>query len=101
MHLERYRINNLTKDMTEYGFVWSTQLLKDLKALAFSGDDMSTDYVNRFRGLSIFSLAPISESNMSDAAALRQTMVQFENTEHNLSRERVQKPLRGLNTYGR
>jgi hypothetical protein len=83
MHLERYRINHLAKNMTEYGFVWSTQLLKDLKGLSFSGDDVSTEYINRFRGLSVFSLAPVSESNMSDAAALRQTMVQFESTEHN------------------
>jgi hypothetical protein len=69
--------------MTKYGFVWSTQLLKDLKSLAFSRDDVSMDYVNWFYGLSIFSLVPISELNVSDAATLHQTMVQFKNTEGN------------------
>jgi hypothetical protein len=34
-HLERYCINNLTKDMTEYSFVWSTQLLKDLQCCSW------------------------------------------------------------------
>jgi hypothetical protein len=57
MHLERYRINNLPKDMTEYSFVWTTQLIKDLKSLAFGGDDVSNEYINRARGLSIFSLS--------------------------------------------
>jgi hypothetical protein len=83
MHLERYRLTNINNDMTEYSFVWSTQLVKDLKTLSFNGDDASSDYVNRFRGLSIFSLAPVSESKVTDAERLRQTMIQFEATEGN------------------
>lgn len=42
-------------------------------------------YSNRFRGLSIFSLAPISESSMSAGSTLRQRMLQFEATETNHS----------------
>jgi hypothetical protein len=40
-------------------------------------------YGNRFRGLSIFSLAPISESSMVASSTLQQQMLQFESTESN------------------
>jgi hypothetical protein len=73
----------LVTGMIEYDFVWGTQLVKDLKSLAFGGEDAAVSYANRFRGLSIFSLAPISESNVADAVTLRQTIIQFESTEDN------------------
>jgi hypothetical protein len=65
--------------------VWTTKLLKDLKSLTFGGDDLVGVYATWFRGLSIFLLAPISESSMMARSTLRQCMLQFEATESNHS----------------
>jgi hypothetical protein len=82
---ERYRATHYPRNGTQYDFVWTTQLLKDLKSLTFGGDDLVCGYTNRFRGLSVFSLAPISESSMAAGSSLRQRMLQFEMTESNHS----------------
>jgi hypothetical protein len=71
--------------------VWTSQLLKDLKSLTFGGDDLVGVYVNRFCGLLIFSLAPISKSNMVAGSTLRQHMLQFESMESNHSPADVSK----------
>jgi hypothetical protein len=82
MFAERYRITHYPiKGVQQYDFIWSTQLIKDLKSLSFSGDDLMASYANRFRGLSIFLLAPLSEVNMAAGNVIRQKMLQFEATE--------------------
>jgi hypothetical protein len=40
-------------------------------------------YPNRFRGISLFSLAPVSEASMASGVSIRQRMLQFESTESN------------------
>jgi hypothetical protein len=80
---ERYRATHYPAGAVEYDFVWTTQLLKDLKSLSFSGDDLMIAYPNRFRGMSIFSLAPISESSMATGMSVRQRMLHFESAESN------------------
>jgi hypothetical protein len=64
MFAERYRMNHYPKESGQYDFVWMTQLIKDLKTLSLSGDDITVSYANRYRGLSVFSLAPLSEANL-------------------------------------
>jgi hypothetical protein len=80
---ERYRSTHYPAGAVEYDFVWTMQLLKDLKSLSFSGDYLVIAYPNRFRGMSVFSLAPISESSMAAGASMRQRMLHFETTESN------------------
>jgi hypothetical protein len=83
LYVERYRSTHNPRGAIEYDFVWSTQLLKDLKSLSFGGDDIVVSYQNRFRGISLFSLAPVSEANMASGVSLRQRMLQLESTESN------------------
>jgi hypothetical protein len=80
---ERYRATHYPGGSVEYDFIWTTQLLKDLKSLSLGGDDLMIQYDNRFRGLSVFSLAPVSESSMASGISLRQRMLHFESTEGN------------------
>jgi hypothetical protein len=72
LFIERYRSTHYPRNGTQYDFVWTTQLLKDLKSLTFGGDDLVGVYANWFRGLSVFSLAPISEASMTAGSTLRQ-----------------------------
>jgi hypothetical protein len=58
-------------------------LVKDLKLLSFGGDDLAISYPNCFQGLSVFSLAPVSEASMASGVLLRQRMLHFESTETN------------------
>jgi hypothetical protein len=83
MFAERYRTNHYPKDAGQYDFVWTTQLIKDLKTLSLSGDDLTVSYPSRYRGLSVFSLAPLSEANLAAGSVVRQKMLQFEATEGN------------------
>jgi hypothetical protein len=56
--------------------VWTTQLVKDLKSLSFGGDDLG------FWGISVFSLAPVSEASMASGVSLRQRMLESTETNH-------------------
>ena len=58
--------------------VWSAQLIKDIKELSFYGEDILGSFALRFRGLSAFSLAPISEANIEASTAARTEMMQYE-----------------------
>jgi hypothetical protein len=80
---ERYRSTHYPGGSVEYDFIWTTQLLKDIKSLSLGGNDLLVSYANRFRSLSIFSLAPVSESSMASGISLRQQMLHFESTENN------------------
>jgi hypothetical protein len=57
--------------------------VKDLKYLSFGGDDLAITHQNRFRGISLFSLALVSEASMANGVATRQRMLHFESTEGN------------------
>jgi hypothetical protein len=86
MFAERYRVTHYPKNgVQQHDFIWSTQLIKDLRSLAFSRDDLAASYSNQFRSLSVFSLAPLSEANMMAGNAIRQRMLQFEATKGNHS----------------
>ena len=76
--LEHYRSTHLPERGSWYNFVWSTTLIKDIKNLAFFGEDFNCDYASRFRGLSVFSLAPISPSNVASSTAARNRMLHYE-----------------------
>jgi hypothetical protein len=83
LFVERYRATHYPQGSIEYDFVWTTQLVKDLKYLSFGGDDLAITHQNRFRGISIFSLAPVSEASMANGVSVRQRMLHFESTEGN------------------
>jgi hypothetical protein len=83
LFVERYRATHYPQGAIEYDFVWTTQLVKDLKNLSFGGDDLVIAHQNRFRGISLFSLAPVSESSMTSGVSVRQRMLHFESTEGN------------------
>jgi hypothetical protein len=57
--------------------------VRDLKYLSFGGDDLAITHQNRFRGVSLFSLAPVSEASMANGVSVRQRMLHFESTEGN------------------
>jgi hypothetical protein len=63
--------------------VWTTQLLKEIKSLSFGGDNLMVSYASWFCGISVFSLALVSESSMVSGISLRQRMLHFKNTESN------------------
>ncbi|TAG96426.1 MAG: hypothetical protein EAZ17_10055, partial [Sphingobacteriales bacterium] len=81
--VEQYRVLHYPLNAVQYEFLFSTQLIKDLKSLSFGGEDNIFLYASRHRGLSIFSLAPISESNLSMSMDLLQPMLQYELAESN------------------
>jgi hypothetical protein len=80
---EQYRATHYPGGSVEYNLIWTTQLLKDIKSLSLGGDDLRILYANRFCVLSVFSLAPVSESSIASGISLRQRMLHFESTEGN------------------
>jgi hypothetical protein len=83
LFVERYWSTHYPQGSIEYDFVWTTQLVKDLKNLSFGGDDLVIAHQNCFRGISLFSLATVSESSMTNGVSVRQRMLHFESTKGN------------------
>jgi hypothetical protein len=81
LFVERYWATHYPQGSIKYDFVWTTQLVKDLKYLSFGGDDLTITHQNHFRGISLFSLAPVSEASMANGVATRQQMLHFESME--------------------
>jgi hypothetical protein len=78
--VECYRTTHYPQGSIEYNFVWTTQLVRDLKYLSFGGDDLAITHQNRFRGMSLFSLAPVSKASMANGVLVHQHMLHFEST---------------------
>jgi hypothetical protein len=81
--MEQYCSTHYPGGSVKYDFVWTTQLLKDIKLLSFGGEDLIISYVSQICGILVFSLAPVSKSSMVSRISLRQRMLHFENMESN------------------
>ncbi len=79
--IESYRTTHYPRSKTQYQFILTSQMIKDLKQLSLAGDDPQCLFDNRHRGLSVFSLAPLSESSMDGKA--REQMITYELTMDN------------------
>ena len=79
--LENFRTTHYPADKTQYQFTVTTQLIKDVRALSFNGNDTQCLYDNRHKGLGVFSLAPLSEALLDPKA--RERMIQYELTSAN------------------
>jgi hypothetical protein len=53
LFVERYHTNHCPAGTMEYDFVWTTQLLKDIKHLSLGGEDSAVVYATRSFGVLI------------------------------------------------
>lgn len=65
-------------DREIYPFNWSTELVRSVRELDFTGRDDMCNWADREKGLSIFSLAPADE--FGDGVAARELMLAYEST---------------------
>jgi len=80
--LEGY-IANSQSDTWSYQFLVTTDLINMIRSLVFHADDPERSFAHRNKGLSLWSLAPQSESQNNDMAARRQLMLNYEGTTAN------------------
>ncbi len=81
--IENYRTEHYPATKTQYQFILTSQLIKDIKSLSLAGDDPQCTFDNRFRGLGVFSLAPLSEASLDTKT--REQMLIYELTSANHS----------------
>jgi hypothetical protein len=67
----------------EYCFLLTTEMLTILRNLSFSGDDPDKQWQCCMKGMSIWSLAPQSESMHGEANERHQQMIDYEDTVDN------------------
>ena len=78
LFIENFRQVNYPPQRFVFPFLFTPQLIKDLKGLSFAGNDPLILYKMRHTGISIFSLAPLSESSTTLGA--RDTFLHYEET---------------------
>jgi hypothetical protein len=77
LFLEHYRVTHFRGEFG-YDFTFSSSLIKDLMGLNFHGGDDRCSWASRAKGVSLFSLAPASETGLVSSA--RDAMMSFEDT---------------------
>jgi hypothetical protein len=78
LFIENFRVVNYPPQRLVFPFLFTPQLIKDLKSLSFSGNDHLISFQMRHKGISIFSLAPTNETS-ADLGA-RDKYLQYEET---------------------
>ena len=77
MFLEGYRKQNYPPTSIVYPFLFSTQLIADLRTLHFDGNDELFLWENRRKGFSVFAFAPLEAGSHGNT---RSRMIFFEET---------------------
>ena len=78
-YVEDFRRQYIRGQM-KYQHVFTSSCINDLRNLHFASSDMGYGWEDRFKGLTIFVLAPADDDG--SAGALRDKMVSFEDTAH-------------------
>jgi hypothetical protein len=80
LFVESYRLSHYPEHRFMHPFLFTPQLIKDLKGLSFTGTDPLIEYKNCHTGISIFSLAPLSEFGTDLGAHKR--FLHYKETKH-------------------
>ncbi len=81
LFLERFLASSYPMDRPQYDFVFSTEIINDIRQLSFNGSDLHSTWEMRADGFSLFSVAPTTAKD--GGVSLKARLKAYEDTHDN------------------